>query len=207
MGDNMRTAINKNNSNGHVRTYTGKLFSLVKPRALDVEIVDIAHALGNQCRWSGHTREHYSVAEHSMRVADLVHKRLQHRPRAESVVPELQALLHDATEAYLGDVPSPIKMMLVEYKPIEERVHAAICARYTLPVELPDVVHEADGTMLLVEARDLFDVQPPVSSFEEQFPLVAHVGKIHFPHDSVDATVAFLVRFGELQEERQRYGV
>ena len=79
-------------------TYSGKKFYHLAPSAEMVDIVDIAHALSLTCRWTGHTRYHYSVAQHSWYFSYLVPKEFA-----------LSALLHDASEAYLGDMNRPLK--------------------------------------------------------------------------------------------------
>lgn len=87
-----------------IETWRGHYFDFADPRAEDVKIEDIAHALSQTCRFGGHTRRFYSVAEHALFVHDLV------RPAAPAVL--LAALHHDSHEAYLGDVPTPLKRLL-----------------------------------------------------------------------------------------------
>jgi hypothetical protein len=115
------------------------------PRPEDVNIADIAHALANLCRWGGHCPHFYSVAEHSVLVSYQV-------PREHA----LTALMHDATEAYLGDVPRPIKVCLPEYKRMEALNWLAIAERFRLPNEMPQCVHYADNAVLLAEANEFF---------------------------------------------------
>lgn len=103
-------------------------------------IQDIAHALSHLCRFTGHCQRFYSVAEHSINVCNLLPKHLK-----------LQGLLHDATEAYLGDVNTPLKSLLPEYKKIEENLRKSIFKFYNLPLELPQEVHDADYEMLCRE--------------------------------------------------------
>jgi phage pi2 protein 07 len=103
--------IKKGNLPTYIRTYHGLEFDFVDPKPEQVCIEDIAHALSNICRFTGHTPNHYSVAEHSILVSYYVEP--QNR---------LLALLHDASEAYLGDVASPLKQLLPEYKKLEEKV-------------------------------------------------------------------------------------
>ena len=121
-------------------TYTGKVIDPRNPKPEDISIFDIAHALSKICRFAGNTPTFYSVAIHSMRVSMMVEK--EHR---------LAALLHDATEAYLGDVPKPIKDLLPEYKELEDRYYAVIAARFNLPKDLPPEVKMADYEMLQYE--------------------------------------------------------
>lgn len=125
-------------------TRSGLFFSYVAPKPEMVRIGDIAHGLSHLCRFAGHTREFYSVAEHSVYVANLCPP--EHR---------LWGLLHDAAEAYCVDVPRPLKRMVPYYREIEERVMAAICARFGLPAEIPACVKRADDIMLATEGRDL----------------------------------------------------
>jgi len=123
---------------GEALTFTGKLVLPLAPRADDVDIVDIAHALANTCRFNGHTRRFYSVAEHSVRVARKVGD-----PRHKLV-----ALLHDAAEAYTGVVIRPLKRYFPELFEAERRVWAAIAEHYALPEKLPNAVTEADNWAL-----------------------------------------------------------
>ena len=128
----------------YLATRTGVRFCLTNPRPQDVKVLDIAHALGRIGRWGGHTSRPYSVAEHSVFVSKLVEP--QHR---------VAALLHDAAEAYLGDVIGPLKAMLPELEVIERRVHLAICERFGVSPEIPEEVHVADQVALATEAKQL----------------------------------------------------
>jgi 5'-deoxynucleotidase YfbR-like HD superfamily hydrolase len=127
-----------------ILTFSGHYFDLMDPEHSEIRVTDIAHALSHICRFTGHTREAYSVAQHSIYVSHLV-------------LPELalQALLHDAAEAYIGDVSSPLKALLPEYKLIEKRIEAAIFTRFGLPPQIDRLVKEADMVMLATERRDL----------------------------------------------------
>src|SRR5580692_700756 len=110
-----------------IQTATGRQFWPMDPRPDEIFIDDIAHALSMLCRFGGHCLRFYSVAEHSVllsRVAPQKHK--------------LWALLHDASEAYLVDVPRPIKPMLVGYKAAEEKIQRAIAVRFNLHFGIPE---------------------------------------------------------------------
>jgi hypothetical protein len=127
-----------------ISTFTGRQYWPLDPRPGEVNIIDIAHALSNQCRWGGHTKHFYSVAEHSIAVS--------------YAVPEpfaFEGLLHDATEAYLVDLPRPIKASMPIYRDTEALNWKAIAERFRLPQEISTYVHEADNRVLLAEADHL----------------------------------------------------
>ncbi len=113
-------------------------------RAEEIDIHDIAHALSMQCRYAGHCVRFYSVAEHSVLVARYLMAR-RYRDRG---VTARTGLMHDATEAYLVDVPRPVKRFLAGYKEAESNVWAAVAARFDLPVDMPKAVHDADNRIL-----------------------------------------------------------
>lgn len=124
---------------------SGGRYYPLDPRADEVNISDIAHSLAKQCRWGGHPPRFYSVAEHSVLVSTQVPRHLA-----------LDALLHDATEAYLIDLPRPIKVHLPDYKKLEQRNWLAVAERFGLSDDLPQCVHDADNAVLLTEANDFF---------------------------------------------------
>jgi hypothetical protein len=130
-------------------TRSAKRFDLLEPAAHMVDPTDIAHALSMQCRFNGHVKTFYSVAQHCLVVAELVPAQYQ-----------LEALLHDATEAYVGDLVSPLKQALPEYRQIEMRVWHAICHRFDIEPVLPPSVHDADLIALATEKRDLMAPHP-----------------------------------------------
>ena len=135
-----------------IQTYTGRCFWPFDPRTEDIDILDIAHALSNLCRFGGHCNTFYSVAEHSVRASHLV---------PDDVA--LWALLHDASEAYLGDVVRPIKhqaRFLKFYRPIEQAVMLSIVFKFGLCLAEPAEVAWADDVMLRTEQRDLMSSPP-----------------------------------------------
>lgn len=135
-----------------MQTFTGRAFWPCDPDPADIVIEDIAHALARQCRFAGHvTVPHYSVAEHSVRASWIVPMPLA-----------LAALLHDAAEAYVVDVPRPIKGVLGSvYRDLERGVAAAIGLRFGVElVNLHPEVKFADEVMLATEARDVM-AEPP----------------------------------------------
>lgn len=128
------------------QTLTGGVFHYENPGAEDIDIRDIAAGLSNICRFGGQLEKHYSVADHSILVSQLVAP--EHK---------LQALLHDAPEAYLGDIPTPLKGLLGKaYSDLEEKAWAAVAERFGVPVELHQSVKDADAAVLRWEARLLF---------------------------------------------------
>ena len=132
-------------------TYTLKQFYPLDPRPEDVTIEDIAHSLSQVCRYGGHTRYHYFVAQHSVYVAQAV------KSWGGSILDQFLALVHDASEAYLVDVPRPIKNDLKGYKEMEKKVQDIILERFGLggTVE-PQMVKDADMSVFAVEAKSLF---------------------------------------------------
>ncbi|WP_210202651.1 hypothetical protein [Sinorhizobium sp. BJ1] len=122
---------------------SGRKFWPMDPRSDEVFIEDIAHSLSLQCRYAGHCLRFYSVAEHSVHLARHL--------RWQGVDVSLWALLHDASEAYLVDVPRPVKPYLPGYKEAESRVMAAVCERFGLAAEMPPQVHESDNRIIADE--------------------------------------------------------
>jgi uncharacterized protein len=110
---------------GKIRTYTGKFVDPFNLRPEDIDIDDIAHALSNQCRFAGHTTHFYSVGQHSLNVMSRLEWPLK-----------IYGLLHDAAEAYLIDLPTPIKDQLPEYREAEHRAMLVIAEALMLEPEL-----------------------------------------------------------------------
>lgn len=133
---------------GSIITYTGRLFWPLSPRLEDINALDICHALSNQCRFTGHTRFFYSVAEHSCRVSDILPDELK-----------LTGLLHDASEAYLMDLARPVKEQreMSLFREAEDKLMYNIAFHFGLTYPLPKEVKEADGILLVTEYRDLME--------------------------------------------------
>lgn len=125
-----------------MQTFSGEAFYPLSASADDIEIVDIAHALGMVCRYAGHVRKFYSVAEHCVHLS-------------HTVAPEhaLWALLHDAAEAYVGDMVRPLKHEMPAYQQLEDRLISVIAIRFGLQGEMPEQVKEHD-TRIVVDERE-----------------------------------------------------
>lgn len=135
---------NLNESDAWIQTYRGHKFYPQYPDKSVIDILDIAHALSNQCRFTGHTSQHYSVAQHCLLVSYLC--------KPENA---LQGLLHDASEAYLTDIATPIKRLpeLVGYRELEKGVQRAIFKHFGVPEVETDDVKQADRLVLGIEAQ------------------------------------------------------
>jgi uncharacterized protein len=136
-----------------IQTAFGGVWDAKRPEAYDYTLYEIAFALENVCRWAGHPLRFYSVAEHSVRVARLV------EDLGGTAEQRRAALIHDAAEAFLGDMPSSIKHMpeMAGYRALYAAAEAAIYTAFELPGYVGDaLVKEADAMMLAVEREDLF---------------------------------------------------
>lgn len=133
----------------------GARFYPLDPHPDDIHLSDIIHALSNTCRYGGHTNRFYSVAEHCVLLARWV--------REKGHTPELAmaALMHDAAEAYLGDVPRPIKGMLPDYCEIEKNVERVIFDKFGIEEADLARIKEWDRRMLIDEMLVLFDRPHP----------------------------------------------
>lgn len=126
-----------------IMLHSGAWLDLSSPSTSDFTIEDIAHGLAHLCRYAGQCREFYSVAEHSLLVCDIVPAQ------------GLAALLHDAAEAFLGDITRPLKQMLPDYRRIEQEVQNAILARFGLPLVPEPAIKHADLRVLAAEQHQI----------------------------------------------------
>lgn len=120
-----------------LQTYTGAAFYPLDPRPEEIRIEDIAAALSKLCRYGGHCIKFYSVAEHCVHVAEYAPDYCKRT-----------ALMHDASEAYLIDVPRPVKRFLTNYQEIEAGLEAAIAKRFDLMHPAPPIVKQLDNAIL-----------------------------------------------------------
>ncbi|WP_160012416.1 hypothetical protein [Rhizobium sp. 18055] len=125
---------------------SGNWFDLLDPWNSEFSIEDIAQGLANICRYSGQCNSFYSVAEHSIHVSDTVEEF------------KLEALLHDAAEAFLGDITRPLKQLLPQYQEIEKSVEDAIFSRFGLEKSSKSVIKAADLRVLATEQSQLMPV-------------------------------------------------
>lgn len=177
------------NAKEWIQTYTGRRFWPLEPRAEDVFIEDIAHALSNICRFTGHTLQFYSVGQHSVLCSYAV-------PESDA----LWALLHDASEAYLSDFARPVKYHSAfkqAYCAAEDRLQRVIADAFSLGWPMPASVKVADNRLLATERRDLMRTTDLAWSLDAE-PLP----EIIKPLSPVTVEHYFLERFAELQNQR-----
>ena len=143
-----------------IETVRGGTFDFTDIPANTINILDVAHALGNLCRFTGHVRRFASIAEHSINVSRVIQPRLA-----------LFGLLHDAQEAYTNDINSPLKHLLDRYNDIEAEiqllVYSQFCKRQPDADECAEI-NRADRRMLCAEARQLL---PSKGSTWENVPI------------------------------------
>lgn len=166
-----------------VPTHTGKMFYLLDPRPEDIDIQDIAHHLARLCRFNGAGQSLYSVAQHCCIVAQEC-----------SPSNKLHALLHDAAEAYIGDMVHPIKILpeLAFYREVEQSIMSAVAVAFGLESSImPEEVACADLVARRTEARDLgifspeweiSDVQPWNFTITPLDPCKAEVLFLNYYH-------------------------
>jgi len=168
-----------------MQTYTGRQFWPIDPRPEEIEIEDIAHALSMMCRYNGHCRTFYSVAEHSVLVSE-------HVPKEHA----LRALLHDASEAYIADIVRPAKRFIAGYHEAETRIMNAVCERFGLPPTMPTEVKRVDNAILADEQRCLMATPPVPWTLLEPALGVDIIGLAPW-----DARSQFLNRYAEIVGE------
>jgi len=145
-------------SKAFIATYTGKKFHLVNPRLEDIDIQDIAHGLAMQCRWTGQCKFHYSIAQHSYYCSFI-------GPDKEA----FNRLMHDSSEAYIGDMNRPLKYYTEAgdaYRRVEHPLQKLIAERFGFAVVEPVSVKQADNLMLYAEKNQIMNVPFEASDFQ-----------------------------------------
>jgi uncharacterized protein len=186
-----------------IQTFSGVKFFPLEPRHCDIVLDDIAHALSNICRYTGHVQRFYSVAEHSVLVSREVERRtkdLHWRDRRDVA---RWGLLHDASEAYIADVSRPVKHLpaFQQYREAEARLQRVIAERFGLLEEEPQEVRDVDAEILGSEVAELlpnadlteWGLAMPGGKMPELLPLLV-IGM-----NPEDAKRSFLHRFYELE--------
>lgn len=168
----------------YVSTFLGNHFYPLEPRIDHVDIEDIAHGLAYQCRFNGQTCAFYSVAQHSLVVSALVPPPLR-----------LAALLHDAAEAYIGDMVKPLKVLLPEFARIEDKVSALIATAFALDFSDYAPIKRADLIALATEKRDLMPHSTERWAYLDD---IAALPEPIVPMDPGAAKHAFLAEFARL---------
>jgi hypothetical protein len=183
---------------GWIQTFTGGRIYPMDARLEELNVKDIAHALANTCRYGGHCIHYYSVAQHSVLVS--------HACKSQHA---LTGLMHDAAEAYLGDMPRPIKHGpgMGAFRSAERALERLIAARFGLVFPFPNDVVWADSALLATEKRDLLrklqvgEVEWLHGASSAQ-PLSTHITA----WSPLDAEAAFLDRYRELTREQEDGG-
>lgn len=180
-------------SKAFIGTYTGKKFFLLQTRPKDIDIRDIAHGLALQCRWTGQCKHHYSIAQHSWYCSYL-------GPDYEA----LDRLLHDGSEAYMGDMNRPLKHFTqagVAYREQEAVLQMAIRKKFKVNLMEPPSVHVADNQMLYTERDQLLNLK--FREAEKWLPS-RETARIKIKKWSPEkAEKMFLQRFNELTKGRK----
>lgn len=184
---------------GHwLQTITGRAFYPLSPRAEDISATDIAHSLSMQCRYNGHVKKFFSVAEHCVLMSDWILE----QPRREWTAGNMRradfalwALLHDAAEAYIGDMVRPLKLHMPDYRAVDDAVTAVIAERFHLAgTALPPAVKMVDTRILLDERAALLTASPGEWAIGETQPL----GVIIRGWSPEEAKIEYLTRLARL---------
>jgi len=183
-------ALNGRNTEAWIMTQSGRMFFFENPHPRSIVIEDIAHALAQICRFTGHVRCHYSVAEHSIRVSYLAEQKYGRKFAKEG-------LLHDAAEAYVSDLNGPLKRLIGEgYKKWEGIAEDAVGKVFGFATPKSPEVKDCDGVIYLTEKRDLFPpYNLPFTSYPDKEPLPDPI----IPMSAELARLLFLHRFEEVK--------
>lgn len=169
--------VSKSNPNA-ILISSGILFDVFNPKAENIRIEDIAHALSKLCRYGGHCPYFYSVAQHCVLCS------------YEKGTPQeqMEFLMHDASEAYMVDLPRPIKRNISQYRDIEDNLLGIIFGYFKLNFPLTERVHEVDNDLLAYEYENFFTNPNPNFEF----------------WDPETAKKLFLARYYELKSQIEK---
>ena len=134
-----------------IQTKTGRKFYPLKPKCEDIDIEDIAWSLSNICRYNGHCKRFFSVAEHSIYASERLPPRYA-----------LEGLMHDAAEAYIGDISTPVKQLLPDIKKIEHVILKCIAEKFKLEYPFREAIKKVDLRLLATEASQIMNPQVEV---------------------------------------------
>ena len=153
------------NDNCWIQTFSGLKMHPLDPSPDEISLIDIAHALANICRYTGHCKEFFSVAQHSVYVSVYA-----------SPENALWGLLHDASEAYLCDVARPVKRsdFMKGYCNVEEKLMRVIAEKFGLRWPMPEEISLLDNRFLMTEARDLGLITKDWAMCGEPMQLIIH---------------------------------
>lgn len=181
----------------YIETYTGKKFFLLEPRPRDVCLEDIAHALSLMPRFNGHTKVFYSVAAHSLHVEEMAHAVLRGQ-ETDDPKALLACLLHDAAEAYVGDMVQPLKRSMTAYKGVEKKIEDTILESFNLKHDdVPDFLKNLDNIALMTEAWHLMPSKGSFFSVRAE-PDLKWEFKVKSPEDNERR---YIERCHELEEQ------
>lgn len=124
-----------------ILTHTGRKFYMLSESTSDIDIQDIAHSLSHQCRYAGHCKQFYCVAEHCVLLAQYVQANFPDEGKLDMM---RWALMHDASEAYLVDIPAPIKPLLTNYYKLEADLMRRVTTRFGFSDEMPQEIRAID---------------------------------------------------------------
>jgi hypothetical protein len=180
----------------YIETVAGRKFYFFRP---DFDLGEIAHALGNICRFTGQSRKFYSVAEHSVLVSRIMEDLELGNP--------VEGLLHDAVEAYMADMSTPAKSVLKDYRALEGALDKAMRKQFNLPLEKTQGCIEADWMALFIEANVLL----PTHGKDWRDPAVLRARALKLPYvingwTPQDATGRFMTRLGDVNRRRRQFG-
>lgn len=131
---------------GWLETYNQNFFFYLEKNPENIDIIDIAHGLSNICRFTGQVKEFYSVAQHSCIICDYAPEHLK-----------LIGLLHDGAEAYISDIPRPVKGLIPQIKDLEITIQMQIAERFKLIFPYSSQIEILDSQLMLTEADQLFN--------------------------------------------------